>query len=97
MHDAAMLEGDHAAGKRAKNIHVSKLSMSRQIGLFFWQLCCNCPSIVERNPSEVSDKLHRWYLAGQDRLEQELDIVKVLKRLRVCWESFEVVRLLKLD
>lgn len=46
--------------------------------MFLW-CCCLCYS---RNPRKLDDKLQRWFRQGVDYHEKELDVVRIVKKLR---------------
>lgn len=66
------------ARNKMKEVHLGKINTCDQVSLFFRDLFGCFPD----NVLHASDQMTRWLMIGKERFEKELDILKVLKRLR---------------
>lgn len=69
---------DEKDRKEMVKVYLGKLNSCDAFWLFIRD-CCGCfPENVLHSPNMVN----RWYVIGKKRLEEELNLVKILKTLR---------------
>lgn len=79
--EAAVKRKHHDQGHNGvKNVYFGKLSVCKQISLFWRQFFCSCCDPDE--PLSIQNGPARWYTIGSERLDKEFDVVKIVKRLR---------------
>ena len=66
----------------ASQIRIGKLSVYGSLSLFVKENFCCCLYYFIDEPRKLSDRAQRWFRLGQERLEKELDIVKLIRHLR---------------
>ena len=77
-HDAASSVSKNGA---PYHIRLGKLSACQSFTLFLREYIFFCFTCAD-DPRQVSDLTQRWYRMGQERLEEELDIVGIVRNLR---------------
>lgn len=71
-----------AYNDNASQIRIGKLSVCASLQLFIKENFCCCLFWCVDEPQKLSDRTQRWYRLGTERLEKELDVIKLIRHLR---------------